>query len=137
MISSLTRQLDIIQQSIVSDQSFQAKVSLKQDLTELFPQEETLWKNKSRETWLTCKDLNTKFFHTSTLIKRRRNTITSLKLPSGAWISDRATIESCFTNHFSSLFSSSLPDIENDLLNLFDNSISTEENLALCSIPSE
>ncbi len=56
-ISSLTRQLDIVQQSNVSDKSFQAEVSLKQDLAKLFLQEKTLWKNKSRETWLTCKDL--------------------------------------------------------------------------------
>jgi hypothetical protein len=103
-ISTLTRQLDIIQQSTTSEQSLQAEISIKQDLTNLFLQEEILWKNKSRETWLTCKDLNTKFFHTSTLIKRRRNAITTLKLPSGAWVSDRASIGSSFTNHFSSLF---------------------------------
>jgi hypothetical protein len=103
-ISTLTRQLDIIQQSTTSEQSLQAEISIKQDLTNLFLQEEIFWKNKSRETWLTCKDLNTKFFHTSTLIKRRRNAITTLKLPSGAWVSDRASIGSSFTNHFSSLF---------------------------------
>jgi hypothetical protein len=133
----LARQLDIVQQSIVSNKSFQAEVSLKQDLAELFLQEETLWKNKYREAWLTCNDLNTKLFHTSTLIKRRRNNISSLKLPYGAWTSDRATIGSCFTNHFSSLFSTSSLVINDDLLNLFDSFISTIENLALCAIPSE
>jgi hypothetical protein len=34
-ISSLTRQLDIVQQSNVSDKSFQAEVSLKQDFLDL------------------------------------------------------------------------------------------------------
>jgi hypothetical protein len=59
------------------------------------------------------------------------------KLISGAWVSDRATIGSSFTNHFISLFASSKPAIDNDLLNLFDTSISSEENQEICALPSE
>jgi hypothetical protein len=65
---------------------------LQRHIDDLRRHEEVLWRNKSREQWLTCKDLNTKFFHLSTLIKRRRNAIDFLKLPTGAWISDRQTI---------------------------------------------
>ncbi|KAF5442124.1 hypothetical protein F2P56_037171 [Juglans regia] len=42
--------------------------------------EEILWKQKSRLTWLTSTDLNTKFYHLITTIRRRRNTIDSIKL---------------------------------------------------------
>jgi len=73
----------------------------------------------------------------STLIKRRRNAIDFLKLPSGAWISNRRNIGNCFGNFFKELFSSSLPGSSNEMLNLFDNVISDEENIVLCSIPSE
>jgi hypothetical protein len=83
---------------------------MKVELNELLLQEDLLWKTKSRETWLTCKDLNTKFFHASTLIRRRRNSIDFLKTSSGAWISDRNSIGGCFTSHYNSLFSSSQPD---------------------------
>jgi hypothetical protein len=106
-------------------------------LDDLLIQEESLWRNKSREVWLTCKDLNTKFFHTSTIIKRQRNAINFLKLPSGIWSSERQTIGNCFTTHFKELFSSSDPIIDEDLLSLFDNCISTDANDSLCAIPSE
>lgn len=61
-IESLTCLLDAIQQSRHSAQSHHVELSLKKDLDELLLQEAILWKNNSRETWLTCKDLNIKFF---------------------------------------------------------------------------
>jgi hypothetical protein len=103
----------------------------------LFLQKESLWRNKSKETWLTCKDLNTRFFHTSTIIKRRRNAIDFLKLPSGSWSSKRQDIGNCFTTHFRNVFTSSVSIIDADLLFLFDNCITTEENDYLCIIPSK
>jgi hypothetical protein len=81
--------------------------------------------------------LNTKFFHTSTIIKRRRNAIDFLKLPSGGWSSERQEIGNCFTSHFQSVFNSSTPNLDEDLLSLFDNCISLEENATICEIPTE
>jgi hypothetical protein len=81
--------------------------------------------------------LNTKYFHVSTLIKRRRNAIDFLKLSSGAWVSDRRNIGNCLSRHFKELFSSSSPIVTDDLLNLFDSTVSEEENITLCSIPLE
>jgi hypothetical protein len=96
-----------------------------------------LWKSKSREIWLTSKDLNTKFFHTSTLIKRRSNAVNFLKIGPRNWILDRATIGGSFVYHFSNLFSSFLPPVEDELLDLFSSTIFEEDNNLLCTIPSE
>ncbi|XP_026403839.1 uncharacterized protein LOC113299110 isoform X2 [Papaver somniferum] len=41
--------------------------------------EEIFWRKKSRVEWLKDGDLNTKLFHTSTLVRRRRNSICMLK----------------------------------------------------------
>jgi hypothetical protein len=130
-------QLDLIQQSSPSTLSFEKEVLLQKSLDDLYIQEESLWRNKSRETWLTCKDLNTRFFHTSTVIKWRRNAIDFLKLPSGSWSSERQDIGSCFTAHFKTVFTSSVPIIDDDLLSLFDNCITPGDNDSLCSLPSE
>jgi hypothetical protein len=81
--------------------------------------------------------LNTKFFHTSTIIKRRRNAIDFLRLPSRVWSSERQEISKCFTSNFQSVFNSSRPNLDEDLLSLFDNCISPEENASICEIPTE
>lgn len=129
--------MDLIQQAPPSLHSHQTKLDLKFSLDESLKQEEILWRNKSRGTWLVCKDLNTKFFYVSTLIKRRRIIIDSIKLPSGDWISDRPAIGEYFIDHFKSLFSSSMPSFPDALGELFVSSIIIEENLILCSIPSK
>lgn len=50
------------------------------DYNVLLRMEEDYWKLKSRITWLNKGDASTKFVHTSTLVRRRRNRIVSLKL---------------------------------------------------------
>jgi hypothetical protein len=52
-------------------------------------------------------------------------------------VSSRANICGIFTDHFNHLFSSSNPLIEKEMLALFSKAITDEENLYLCSIPSE
>jgi hypothetical protein len=63
-IKSLMAEIDAIQ---VRDFSLKMLpgVILQADLQEQLLREEVLWKQKSRELWLTCTDLNTKFFHAS------------------------------------------------------------------------
>jgi hypothetical protein len=129
--------LDITQQASPSDYNLGLELHLKSLLNEYYLQEESLWKSKSRELWLTCKDLNTRFFHTSTLIRRRRNTIDLLQTSNGGWISDRRDIGDCFVSHFRDTFTSSNSAPSDELLDLFQCSISDADNLMLCSIPFE
>jgi hypothetical protein len=83
-IHTLLCQLDVIQRSQAPTNNSTEEWTIKKTLDDLYLQKEILWKNKSRETWLTYKDLDTRFFHVFTIIKRRRTSIDFLKLPSGA-----------------------------------------------------
>ncbi|CAA7029675.1 unnamed protein product [Microthlaspi erraticum] len=56
-------------------------------------QEEMIWFQKSREKWIPLGDRNTRFFHTSTVIRRQRNRIEMLKRSDGSWITDSAEME--------------------------------------------
>ncbi|XP_059450878.1 uncharacterized protein LOC132181647 [Corylus avellana] len=136
-IKSSLFKIDQIQISPPSSQASLQESLLKKELDGLLIKEESLWRSKSRETWLQCKDLNTRFFHSSTLIRRRSNAVNFLKTNEGAWISDRAEIGGNFVSHFSNLFSSSVPPIEEDMLSLFDPVVSAEENSFLCALPPE
>lgn len=56
--------------------------------------EEEFWKLKSHINWLQQGDANTKFYHLTTIKRRRRNQITALKDSVGNWIYDQHTINS-------------------------------------------
>jgi hypothetical protein len=60
-----------------------------------------------------------------------------LKSSDGAWVSDRIEIGENFVSHFSNMFSSTAPPIEEDMLNLFDPVISAEDNFFLYAVPTD
>lgn len=62
--------------------------------------------HKSTINWLRLCDINTKYFHTSTLVRRRRNKIELLKDDYGVWIGDQQWLEDMEIHYYSSLFSS-------------------------------
>lgn len=68
-----------------SERMLRLEVKLK-ERREILLQEELLWLQKSRNECLKVGDGNTKFFHTSTLIKRRRNKVEALLDDHGAWV---------------------------------------------------
>ena len=107
------------------------------DLDNLLIKEESLWRSKSRETWLTCKDRNIKYFHTSTLIRKRSNAINLLKLDSSVWVSSRDELVGVSSLTSQTFFTSSNLQIENEMLDLFSPIITEEENVAMCSVHAE
>uniref|UniRef100_A0A7N2L3I4 Reverse transcriptase n=1 Tax=Quercus lobata TaxID=97700 RepID=A0A7N2L3I4_QUELO len=112
------------------------EASLNLELDDWLTKEELRWKQKSRELWLKEGDRNSRFFHLSTLIRRRRNRISEIKLDDGSWINNRVDIQDCFRGSFNSLYQSSNPQIPGELENLINPCISDEENDELCRIPS-
>lgn len=51
-------------------------------------------------------DRNTKYFHMSMLIRRRRNRIEMLRNEEGEWVSDSTELKNLAVNHYKELFSS-------------------------------
>jgi hypothetical protein len=136
-IKSLMSQINTIQSSPHSPSSVAMKVSLQAALQEQLLRAEVLWKQKSRELWLSCTDLNTKFFHASTACRRRYNSISCLRSADGSNIRRRENIGSLLVNHFSNLFTTTHPVFDDSFNDLVDNVISEEENTRLCVIPDE
>jgi hypothetical protein len=55
----------------------------------------------------------------------------------GNWVSSRVEIGENFIAHFTNLFTSSNPLIENEMLDLFSPIITEKENALLCTSPTE
>lgn len=80
---------------------------------------------KSRELWLKEVDRNSKFFHLSIVIRRRRNNIRAIWIE-GKWIQEEEEIAEFFIKNFQNLFSSNQPSISNDLDELIPACITEE-----------
>ncbi|XP_052112461.1 uncharacterized protein LOC127744218 [Arachis duranensis] len=91
-------------------------------------QEEMLWFQKSRNKWIEFGDRNTKFFHGSTMIRRRKNIIVSLQNDTGEWINDKPTLENMATSFFNNLYTDSSPHTPFFLQNMFPNLNNTESH---------
>nr|XP_048326689.1 uncharacterized protein LOC125421532 [Ziziphus jujuba var. spinosa] len=74
-------------------------------LNVVLEQEEFLWKHKSQCQWLQSGHRNTKYFHLTTLIRRRRNKVDMLKNNKGIWISEKEVLKNIVISFFENLYS--------------------------------
>lgn len=64
------------------------EADLRKEYNDVLKQEEMLWYPKSREKWVKMGDRNVKFFHTQTIVRRKRNIIHGLYIDNNVWCSD-------------------------------------------------
>ena len=95
------------------------EAKLRLELDDILHREELLWYQKSRVDWLCDGDRNTTFFHLSTLIRRWRNNIVSIKDGEGTWVHDKNLVKKLFVDYFTSLFTEegegNLPTVPQDV----------------------
>uniref|UniRef100_A0A803NZ56 Reverse transcriptase n=1 Tax=Cannabis sativa TaxID=3483 RepID=A0A803NZ56_CANSA len=87
-----------------------------------------IWRQKSRENWIRFGDANSKFFHTSTIIKRRQNFIGCVEDSHGVWLSDREEIGNYFNHHFRDIFELTESTIDNEFSMFFEDKVTDAES---------
>lgn len=107
------------------------------ELACLYEKEERVWWQNSRESWLRHGDGNTRFFHTATIIRRKRNYIGSLVKEDGTRVSSRKDIRKHLNCKFFDLFSSSNPLSPDDLEGIIDPVLNKEDNQELERVSSD
>lgn len=65
---------------------YKLEQKLRQQLDTVMREEELLWFQKSRMEAICDGDRNTKLFHHSTIIRRKRNRIEGLQDDNGVWV---------------------------------------------------
>ncbi|XP_021773265.1 uncharacterized protein LOC110737202 [Chenopodium quinoa] len=80
------------------------EASLRRQLINVLDQEETIWFRKSRLDAICDGDRNTRFFHVSTIIRRRNNRIETLQDSSGDWVTDHEQVKSMVLEYWRNFF---------------------------------
>ena len=70
----------------------------------ILEQEEVFWQQKSRNSWLSEGDKNSKFFHLSTIVRRRKNKLEGLKNEDGSWAASTDDMKEFVVFYFQNLF---------------------------------
>lgn len=91
---------------------------------------ESILKQKSCEIWIKEGDRNTKSFHMSLLLRRRRNRVEAIK-DEAQWITEADDMKDYFLKSFEKLFKSDYPCVLDGLDGISQSLVSTEENEAL------
>lgn len=92
-------------------------------------------RQKSQELWLKNEDKISKFFHVSTLVRRRHNRINAIDTDSG-WITNEREIAEAFITNFKELFESSNLEYQEELRNFGERVITDAKNSMLTNIPN-
>ncbi|XP_013607689.1 PREDICTED: uncharacterized protein LOC106314355 [Brassica oleracea var. oleracea] len=68
-------------------------------------QEEMVWYQKSREKWIVFGNRNTNYYHTNTIVRRKRNIIEMLKDDVGRWVDQSEELEKLAIAYYKRLYS--------------------------------
>ncbi|XP_061375835.1 uncharacterized protein LOC133317945, partial [Gastrolobium bilobum] len=80
-----------------------------QQLNTIYLREEITWYQRSRTDWIRFGDRNTKFFHSATVARRRRNRIDALQNDVGDWIADPSLLMSMEVEYYDNLYKEDIP----------------------------
>ncbi|XP_061376477.1 uncharacterized protein LOC133318493, partial [Gastrolobium bilobum] len=105
--NKLMRRLEGIQRAISEhnkDYLEKVECKIKAELEEVLDQEELLWYEKSRTQWINQGDRNTRYYHTKTIVRRKRGRIMELKDDNGSWIHEEEGLVKMIHNFYINLF---------------------------------
>jgi hypothetical protein len=88
-------------------------ISIRREVSDLLLKEEKMWKQRSRDSWLKEGDRNTKYFHNCASHRKRRNTISLVRMDFGELVTDANLIGKQFTEYYQALFTATpLEEVE-------------------------
>lgn len=137
VIRSTKADLESIRSRAPSANSIIKEFDLITKLDEYLAKEEDLWRQNSRELWLKEGDRNTKFFHSITFNRRRRNRIVRIKNSVGIWLNNKVDIGFEICNRLKGIMSLVGSRDFSLIKELIRPVVSHDENTNLIAIPSE
>ena len=106
-------------------------------MQDAYKDEEEYWHQKSRNTWYTSGDLNTKFYHALSKQRHVPNRIVGLYDALENWITEDMDVENVAVHYFEELFTTTSPTEFDDFLTEVPPGITTQMNQCLLRVPTE
>ncbi|OMO96399.1 reverse transcriptase [Corchorus capsularis] len=103
------------------------------DIHELYDREESMWRQRSKVSWLREGDRNSRFFHSIVNSRKNQTTISSIQDANGEWQTDLASMEHVVCSYFKDIFTSSKPlhsDVE-QVLGVVERRVTADMNAQL------
>ena len=106
---------------------------LQRELESILDQERDIWALKSRVNWMILGDINTSFYHLSTIVRRKKNRISAIKNSVSDWLFEEREVMDYIRKGFEGLYSSSLTYSERylSIANQWQVTLAEEESEAL------
>uniref|UniRef100_A0A2N9IFF8 DUF4283 domain-containing protein n=1 Tax=Fagus sylvatica TaxID=28930 RepID=A0A2N9IFF8_FAGSY len=134
-IVEFSRNIEKIQLEDPTKGNVMEEAKLQAGMNSWLSRNELTWRQKSRETWLKDGDRNSKFFHISTVVRRRRNSIDVIRGDDSEWIVKVLEIREFVVGKFQEMFTAE-EIASNELEDIIAPSITVEENSLLCQVPT-
>ncbi|GLT80127.1 hypothetical protein SLA2020_515820 [Shorea laevis] len=106
------------------------EVELLDEYHKVLHAEELFWCQKSRHDWIASGDQNTRFYHASTIIRRGRNRISTLKID-GTWVYDPQLLKQHVHEFFQGLFAKKATQATSHTYSEFQPGLSAIDNASL------
>lgn len=135
-IVDIKNNIQVLQDSTQTDGVISKEKLLQDNLDSLLRKEEYMWREKSKEKWMEDGDFNSKYFHLSTIIRRRFNHIDFFQNNAHVRVTNFTDIGLTFQDYYHNLFSSSSPSFPQDFEGLFPHSLSMQDTLEINEVPS-
>lgn len=136
LLFRLQESLSELQNQAPNSSNTAAEAQVQAQIWEIKERLDSMWRQRSRELWVKDGDRNTKFFHATTIIRRRRNHIERIVGDGGVVLQSRDEIGRFLNQSFEEVYQKSVRNFPRDLEGLCEKQISDEENAALCNIPT-
>ncbi|KAI9118304.1 hypothetical protein K1719_010636 [Acacia pycnantha] len=131
LISHLRSSLSSCHKGCMSAVKLSEAEELVRQIEDVWRKEEVYWWQRSRVSWLSCGDRNTKFFHSTVIQLRIRNKILRLKGDNGVWLEEKTDINKAFSDFYVKLFTSEGSRPLDQVLSYVDKVVTEEDNNCL------
>ncbi|XP_057418992.1 uncharacterized protein LOC130713221 [Lotus japonicus] len=130
-ISDARVELQRLQRRIQTAEVVERTRVVERDLDVLLEQEEIMWSQRSRTTWLRHGDRNSRFFHQKASQRRQRNMIECIRDSNGREVVTDEEISIVLSSYFRELFTSSNPSGIDEVVELVANRVTASHTETL------